>query len=294
MVGVELFRGVVPFVVVAQELSFRKAAKRLHVSPAAVSKAVKALEEDLDVVLLDRGPRTVSLTREGTLFFERCRLAVEAVVAGREAAEGARRSLEGEVSISVPFLAAPLLCSALTLLRSRHPRLWFRVLATDRYARLVEESVDLAVRMGVLEGKTLVARRLRTTKMITVAAPSYLSRAGTPRAPADLDGHACLTTVGPGNKPRPWRFSSGARVVAPALLTDHAPTVVDAALGGLGVAQVVDFMVDATLREGRLVQVLVDHVAPGPDVHAVCAPGRRATPRVREAFEALADVMAER
>lgn len=290
----DLFRGVVPFVAVAEERSFRKAAARLGVSPAAVSKAVQSLEAELALTLFERTSRAVTLTREGALFFERCQPAVHSVSAARAAVEAARREPEGELTVSVPFLVAPLLGPALALLRARHPRLWFRVLVTDRLTRLAEESVDVAVRVGPLEGASMVARRLRRTRLLTAASPAYLARAGTPRAVDDLDAHACLVTVGPSGKPRQWLFASGPRAVPAAMLTEHAPTVVDASVAGLGVVQALDFMVDEALRAGRLQQVLASEVAEGPDVHAVCAPGRRATSRVREAFEVLADVMGER
>jgi len=285
----DLFRGVVPFVVVAEERSFRKAAVRLGVSPAAVSKAVQTLEGELGVVLLARGTRAVALTREGEVFFERCRSAVAAVQGAREALDAERRLPQGELVISAPFIVAPLLAPALALLRSRYPKLTFRLLVTDRLSRLAEEAVDVAVRVGELADSSLVARRLRATRIVTVAAPEYLARRGTPQRADDLDAHDCLVALGPAGRAFPWLFASGPRAVSPTLVVDHGPTLVDAALVGLGVAQVLDFMVEAPLREGRLVAVLAGEVAAGPEVHAVCAPGRRASPRVRAAFAMLAD-----
>jgi DNA-binding transcriptional LysR family regulator len=284
----DLFRGVVPFVVVAEEQSFRKAAARLGVSPAAVSKAVATLEREVGLTLCVRGPRAVTLTREGEIFFESSRAAVTAVMGARALVEGARREPAGELLVSVPFVVAALVPPALSLLRARHPRLTFRLAVTDRLARLGEEPVDVAVRVGPLSDSALVARRLRGTKIVMVGAPAYLARAGTPHRPEDLDGHDCLVALAPSGKPHPWLFRSGAREVRPILSLDHAPSLVDALLAGLGVAQVLDFMVDDLVRVGRLVQILPEEVVEGPAIHAVCAPGRRATPRVRAAFEAFA------
>jgi LysR family transcriptional regulator for bpeEF and oprC len=285
----DLFRGVVPFVAVAEERSFRRAAERLGVSPAAVSKAVKTLEEELGHSLLARNSRAVVLTREGELLFERCRAAVAAVQGVREALEGARRLPEGELVVSVPFIMTQLLASALALLRVRYPRLTFRVLVTDRLSRLNEEAVDVAVRVGTLADSSLVARRIRRTRLLTVASPRYLARRGTPGHIEDLDGHDCLVGLAPQGRPYPWMFASGTRLVTPTLVAAHGPTLIDAALAGLGITQGFDFMVEGLVREGRLVTLLPDEVADGPDVHAVCAPGRRAAPRIRAAFEALVD-----
>jgi DNA-binding transcriptional LysR family regulator len=285
----ELFRGVVPFVAVVEEKSFRRAAARLGVSPAAVSKAVAALEEGLGHALLLRGPRAVTLTREGEAFFEGCRPAVTAVMGARAIVDGARREPEGQLVVSAPFAAAALVPPALAILRARHPRLSFRLVVTDRLARLGEEQVDVAVRVGPLADSALVARRLRGTRIALVAAPSYLARAGTPRRLADIDDHDTIVLVATSGKPYPWLFRSGAREVSPRVALDYAPALLDAALAGLGLAQAFDFMVDPLVRAGRLVQLFPDEVAEGPPIHAVCAPGRRATARVRAAFGAFAD-----
>ena len=288
-VAIDLFRGVVPFVAVAEERSFRKAAARLGVSTAAVSKAISSLEEELGAALLERNNRVVALTRQGEVFFERCRTAVASVQGARAAVLESRREPHGELTLSVPFVVMRLLLPALALLRSRYPALSFVVRASDHLSRLVEESVDVAVRVGSLADSSLVARRLRRTRFVTVASPAYLARRGTPSKPELLEGHDCLVFIAPGGKPRAWWFSTGHLPVPATVVLDHGPTLLDGALSGLGIAQVFDFMVDEPLRDGRLVELFAPLRADGPDVHAVCAPGRRATPNVKAAFHALAD-----
>jgi DNA-binding transcriptional LysR family regulator len=155
-------------------------------------------------------------------------------------------------------------------------------------ARLAEEPVDVAVRVGPLADSALVARRLRVVRIVTVASPAYLARAGTPRRPADLDAHDAVVAVAPSGKPYVWQFKSGAREPRPKVLVDQSPSVVEAAVAGLGVTQAFDYMVDSLVREGRLMALFAEEVVDGPPIHAVCAPGRRATPRVRAAFEAFA------
>jgi LysR family transcriptional regulator, regulator for bpeEF and oprC len=286
----EMFRGIVPFVAVAEEGSVRGAAVRLGVSPAAVSKAVAKLEAEVGLPLLARGGRRATLTREGEVFFGRCRPAVAAVEHARATLDEVRREPAGELVLSVPFVATALVAPVLATLRLRHPRLRFRLVVTDEQSRLAEEKVDVAVRIGALVDSSLVVRRLQGTRLQTVASPSYVARRGEVRQVEDLDAHECLVLIGPSGRPWPWVFASGMRpVVAPVMTTDHGPSLVDAALAGLGITQAFGFMVEPLVRAGRLVTLLADEVGTGPDVHAICSPGRRATPRVRAAFDAFAD-----
>lgn len=289
----DLFRGVVPFVAVAEAGSFRGAALRLKVSPAAVSKAVQVLERELGARLFERDSRRVVLTRAGAAFLQRCQPAVAAVTGARAVVDDARREPKGELVLSVPFVLAPLLMPALARLSGRYPALSFTVKVSDALSRLAEESVDVAVRVGALPDSSLVARRLMVTRLVTVASPTYLARAVELKTVAHLEHHACLVLMGPSGRPHPWLFSSGPRPVKAALLLDHGPSLVDAALAGLGVTQAFDFMVRPLLTEGRLVQVLPGLVAAGPEVHAVCAPGRKASAAVRAAFAVLSEAFAE-
>jgi DNA-binding transcriptional LysR family regulator len=191
-------------------------------------------------------------------------------------------------------VAGSLVAPALALLHTRYPQLTFRVLVTDRLSKLAEESVDVAVRIGPVTQSSLVARRLRRTQLITVAAPAYLARRNEPRHAAEIDRHDCVTLVAPNGRPYPFLFRRGSRPVPAALVIDHGPTLVDIVLAGFGITQLFDYMAEPLVRDGRLVALLTDDVADGPDVHAICAPGRRAAARVRAAFEAFADVFAPR
>lgn len=288
----ELFRGIIPFVAVAEERSFRKAAVRLGVSPAAVSKAVQTLEAAVGVQLFLRGARSVELTGEGRLYFERCQAAVAAVQGAREAIAPAQRVPEGEMVVSLPFVLTGLVARGLSLLRARYPRLTFRVTVTDRLSKLSEESVDVALRIGWLADSSLVSRKLRATQMYTVASPAYLARRGLPARLEDLESHDLVAGLAPSGRPYPWLFRGGPRPVKSVLDVDHGPMLLSVVEAGLGISQAFDFLAEEPLREGRLIRLFPDETADGPDVHAVCAPGRRATPRVRVAFRAFADTFA--
>ncbi|MBJ6765964.1 LysR family transcriptional regulator [Myxococcaceae bacterium JPH2] len=289
----DLFTGVLPFLHVAEELSFRKAAERLGVTTAAVSKAVLRLEEDLGVRLLERTSRQVVLTTEGLAFLERAREAVAQVRAGRDAVAKAQHAPRGPLTVSLPYILGPLILPPLARLQARHPQLTLHVRMSDRLSRLVEEQVDVAIRIGALEDSSLVARRLLTTRWMTLASPAYLARHGTPTHPGELVRHPCLKFIDPRGKVREWMFSltpgEAPQVVrtAAAMDVDHGPALLDLATAGAGVCQVLDFMSDARLRDGRLVEVLEAFSASGPPVHALCLSGRQSSPRVNALLTAL-------
>lgn len=285
--------GVLPFVRTAEEKSFSRAAADLGVTTAAVSKAVSRLEADLGVRLLDRSSRVVSLTRAGEVFLERCRPAVSSVLGAREAMQQAMAEPHGELAITLPFILAPFALPGLSRLAAQYPRLSFRFHLSDRLARLADEKLDVAVRLGDLEDSTLIGRVLRRTRWVTVGAPAYLAHSPAPRRPQDLSAHNCLRFVGPNGKPRDWAFKQGRRAVSLActgnLLIDHGTYLLGAAEGGMGLCQVLDFMVEAALAEGRLVEVLGAFRAPGPAVHALATPGRASSPNVRALMRFLVE-----
>jgi LysR family transcriptional regulator, regulator for bpeEF and oprC len=287
----DLFAGVLPFVRTAEELSFGRAAVSLGISTAAVSKAVRKLETELGVKLLDRSSRAVTLTREGELFLDRCRRAVVDVQAAREAMQGSRREPQGELVVTLPFIVAPIVLPQLTRIGAQYPRLSFRLHLSDRIARLTNESYDVAVRIGELDDSSLIARALRKTRWVTVAAPSYLARKRPPSSTADLAAHNCLRFVAPNGRPRNWSFGDGVVEVSGNLLIDHGTSLVAAAEAGMGVCQVLDFMVERHVRDGTLVELLADVPAPGPTIHAVATSGRARSANVKVFMQFLADAL---
>jgi LysR family transcriptional regulator, regulator for bpeEF and oprC len=282
-----LFRGVVPFVTVAEELSYRKAAERLGVSAAAVSKAVSLLEEELGVVLLQRTSRAVSLTTEGEAFLSRCQEAILALKGARQEASVARNAPQGKLVVSASPIVAPWVTHALQALSLRYPRLSFRLSITDRLARFAEEDVDVAVRVGELSDSSLGAKKLRQTRWVLVASPAYLGRCGAPTDEAELRAHHCLQFLSPNGRPRPWALLDEAIEIEGALLVDHGPTLLEAALSGFGVAQLLDFMVREHLAQGRLMPLLPSSSSEGPAIFALYSKGRQRNANVKVLLEAL-------
>jgi len=243
---IELFAGVVPFFHVAEQLSFRRAAERLGVSTAAVSKAVARLEERLGVKLLSRTSRAVALTPEGKLFLGRCREAVASVHAGHAQLTRARAQPRGDVHVSTSFILGPILVAALPELAVRYPDLIVHLELTDRVSGLLTEDVDVALRVGVRTSSSLVSRVLYRPRWATVASPDFLRRCGAPARPAELPRYNCLRFVVPRCHPVPWWFAE-ARDQAPTphevtgnLLVDQGELLLTAAIAGSGIAQLLD------------------------------------------------------
>lgn len=291
----DLFAGILPFVHVAEERSFRKAAERLGVSTAAVSKAVQRLEADLGVRLLERTSRQVALTPEGDSFLERAREAVAQVRSAREVAAQAQRAPRGPLTVTLPYILSPLMLPKLAKLQARHPAISLHVRMSDRFSRLVDENIDVALRIGELEDSSMVAQRLMSTRWVTLASPAYLARHGTPAHPDELERHQCMKFISPRGTAVEWMFrrkpGGPPEVVRTggAIDVDHGPALLDLVAAGAGICQAMDFMLDERARDGRLVEILTDSSVAGPPLHAVFAPGRQAVPRVRALLQLLVE-----
>src|SRR6266568_2756876 len=257
----DLFAGIMPFVATVEERSLTRAARLLGVTPSAVSRAIAKLESDLGIRLLNRTPRTVTLTPEGTLFYRECQAAVAGVRNAREAISTALESPRGVLRVSLPLALGELVVMpALPRLVSRHAGLSIEAILTDRFVDLVAENVDAVVRIGEPRSSGLKRHRLPPVGWSTVASPSYLAARGTPRRPEDLAQHNCLHFVLPNGTIQPWQFCTkrggAVRITTEGnLSSDHPGGLLQATLAGLGVLQAHSYMVSAAVAEGRLVEI---------------------------------------
>ena len=158
----------------------------------------------------------------------------------------------------------------------------------------------MALRIGELEDSSLVGQRLLRTRWVTLASPAYLARHGTPEHPDALVDHQCLKFILPRGTAREWVFRREPGGPTETVRTggtidvDHGPALLELAAAGAGLCQVLDFMLDDRVRDGRLVEVLASHAAEGPPVHALCVPGRQSVPRVRALLQLLVEELRPR
>jgi DNA-binding transcriptional LysR family regulator len=280
------FQAMTTFTRVVEQGSFAKAAERLSISISAVSRQIADLEQQLNVRLLNRTTRRLSLTETGQAYYERCVQLLadleeaEALASASSAAPRGTIKLACSINFGVRHVA-PAIADFL----ARFPQAKFDVALSDRTVDLIEEGYDLAIRIGNLGPSNLVARKLGSSRMLAVASPDYLARHGTPGAPEDLVRHNCLTYEYLPNRGQ-WSFrdAQGAERsvrVAGGLHANNGDLLVGAAAAGLGIAFEPDFMVGEALRAGRLVRVLEAYEAPEVGIHAVYPSRRHLSAKVR-------------
>jgi LysR family transcriptional regulator, regulator for bpeEF and oprC len=295
MPRMELFDGMVPFVTVAEAGSFREAARRLRVTASAISKAIAKLEHEVGVRLFQRSARSVTLTTDGERFLAGCRSAVDAASGARAQLADVGREPRGRLRVSLPPVLGGRIVSQLPQLLATHPAISLEVVMTDRFVQLVDENIDVAIRLGIPEDSTYIVRPLQQLALVTAAAPAYLVRFGTPRSPEQLAQHACIRFILPSGLAQPWSFVRDNQRFALAvdgnLAVDHGEGALAASLAGLGLVQAPDVMVSDRLASGELVEVLRDFRALGPQLSALCAPGRQRSPKVRTFIDFVASVV---
>ena len=281
------------FVRVVERGSFTLAADELELSRAAVSKYVSRLEERLGARLLHRTTRRLSLTEAGAALFEASRGALERI----EEAEGAVAQLQseprGRLRVSAPMSFGILhLGAAMSEFARLNPRVTLDVRLDDRFVNLVEEGVDVAVRIGALRDSSLVARKLTTSTSLACASPDYLARQGEPETPEDLAGHNCLiySYLSTANV---WRFTApdGREVpvaVNGTLRINNGIVLAEAAAAGQGIVLAPSFYVAPHLRDGRLRRILAAYRLPEVGIHAVYPQREHVPPKVRAFVDFLA------
>lgn len=277
------------FVAVAEARSFTEGARTARVSPTRASRAVAALEVELGVPLLRRTTRSVSLTGEGAAYLERARRALDELDAGARDARGEAQEPRGRLVVTAPVVFGRMhMLPVLNGLLRAHPRLDVELMLLDRVVRLVEEGIDVAVRIADLADSALHAVRLLEVRRMLVASPAYLAEHGAPAGVAALNDHALIGFDGlaAGGE---WRFGPDSRTavrIMPRLATNSVEAAIDAALAGLGIARALSYQVADHLAAGRLVALLPDAAPPPVPVHLLFAANRRRSPGVRALIDA--------
>jgi DNA-binding transcriptional LysR family regulator len=279
------------FVAVARSVSFARAAERLGLSRAMVSKHIQALETRLGTRLINRTTRQVNLTEAGRSF----QLRAERLLADLEEAEGqaARESEQprGTLRISAPVtFGVAHVAPALAAFLRAHQGLRADLSLNDRVVDVVEEGFDLAIRIGRLPDSMLIARRLAVARMVVIAAPSYLAARGRPSHPDDLVDHDCLTYAYAASRDE-WRFvgPQGHRAVSVqgSLRANSGEALREAACAGLGITLLPTFICGEDIRAGRVACVLDGWMPEELYVHAVHPSGRHVAAKVRRFVDFL-------
>ncbi len=273
------FEAMSGFLAVAEAGSFSAAARRLALPLATLSRRVADLERHLGVRLLQRSTRRLALTDSGRAYLESCRQILESLAEAERSAAGEYQAPRGLLTVTAPIVFGRLhLLPVAVAFLAAFPDVQLNLLLVDRTVSLLEEQVDLALRLGPLPDSGLVAQRLGAVPMVTVASPGYLKRRGTPKRPEDLKRHDCVSAATVGWS-KVWFYQQGKRAlsleVPTRLNTTTAEAAIDAALADAGLTQVRGYQVAEALAEGRLKRVLRAFEPPPAPVHLVQLGGRQ-------------------
>ncbi|MEH6626494.1 MAG: LysR family transcriptional regulator [Motiliproteus sp.] len=282
------------YVAVAETEGFASAARRLHMSPPAVTRAVAALEDKLGVKLLNRTTRYVRTTEAGKRYLEDALRILLEVEAADEAAAGINAIPRGHLVVTAPVLFGRMfVMPGIVDYLQQYPETSVEAVFLDRVVNMLEEGIDIGVRIGELPDSSMRAVRVGSVRLLVCASPEYLRRYGEPKTPEDLLQHSIIASQA-GNNAIDWRFESknGTRAqrIQPRLTVSTNDAAIAAATEGFGITRLLSYQVAPQLQSGELKIILEDYAPPPKPVHIVHREGHHASAKAR----AFIDLMVER
>ncbi|HEY6023280.1 MAG TPA: LysR family transcriptional regulator [Pseudolabrys sp.] len=289
---------------VAEAGSISAASRKLKVPLATISRKVSELEAHLKVRLLMRSNRHILLTEAGQSFVAASRRILQDVGDAEREASGENVMLKGELILSAPIaLGRFYLLPVVTEFLKDYPSIDVRMMLADRRMNLIEEHIDIGLRVGELDDFSLVAKKVGTVRRVVCASPAYLKRRGAPRTPEDLKEHDCITFENTLSS-QTWTFNLGKTErsfpIHSRLVVSTAEAATDAAVAGLGLTRMLDYQIATQRRAGALSMVLEPYRSPPKPVHLIYEAGRHlplkirtfldyAGPRLKKAIRAIAE-----
>ena len=291
--------GISEFVYVAEHESFTRAAKELGISTAQVSRQISALEKRLNIKLLYRTTRKVSLTEEGRVFYQHCRGVLDGLDAAEQAVSNLQAKPQGRIKLTAPVTyGEQQLLPLINDFMVQYSDIEVTAFLSNQKIDLIDGGYDLAIRIGKLSDSTMMAKKLSRRTNFVCAAPAYLEKYGTPHALSELSQHNCLL----GTRDY-WHFIDFKEIdseknadkeknlrVSGTVQYNSGHSLVDAALKGLGIVQLPDYYVQQYLASGELVSLLDNYREPEESIWAIYPHNRHLSPKIR----LLVDYLAER
>lgn len=281
------------FVAVGELESFAAASRRLAISPAAVTRAVTALEEQLGVKLLLRTTRSVRLTEAGGRYLEDTRHILASIVEANEAAASINAAPKGDLAVTAPILfGKAFVMPCIVRYLQQYPEVNVSAYFLDRVVNLVEEGMDVAVRIGQLPDSGLKALRVGQMRRLLCASPEYLARHSTPHHPSELHKHQII--AGGALSPHSdWRFGaiddSTLVRMKPRLTVTSNDAAIAAACAGLGIARLLSYQVADELADGRLQVILAEYEEASWPIHILHRESKYGSTKVRTFIDMLAE-----
>jgi len=272
------------FVAVAEEESFAGAARRLGMSPPAVTRAIAALEERLSVKLLNRTTRFVRTTDAGQRYLDDCRRIISEVDEADEATAGINAEPRGHLTITAPVLFGRMfITSGIVDYLQRYPSMDVSALFLDRVVNLLEEGVDIGIRIGELPDSSMKAIRVGSMRRVLCASPAYLAKHGTPQHPSELAQH-CIVTASSVSPMIEWKFGHDLQTsvrIKPRLTVTSNDSAIEAILQNFGITRLLSYQVAHYLASGQLKTVLSDYEPRALPIHVLHREGRYSSAKVR-------------
>ncbi|HSC69075.1 MAG TPA: LysR family transcriptional regulator [Cellvibrio sp.] len=285
------------FAMVVRHGSFSAASRALNLATSVLSSAVSQLEQELDVRLLNRTTRSLSLTEAGQLYHEKCVEMLAAAEVADELVAGGVGEIAGRLRISAASdTAQKIVFPALAPLARKHPKLLLDITVDDRIVDMTTQAIDLSIRSGWLRDSSLVARKLADLHEVLVAAPDYLRRFGVPDSPDSLREHR-IVGFSRFAEPTTLTFKNAAGdsarvMIKPSAMTDNVAMLRDFVVQGFGLSRMPSYMVQRELASGELALLLPDWALPGAGIYAVTLKRALQPPKVSAAIEAISKYLA--
>lgn len=287
------------FVTAVDEGSLAAAARRLGYSPAAVTRAIASLEDRLGAQLLHRTTRALRLTSLGETYLTTCRQVLDELQRAERGAAADQDTPRGLLTLTAPVLFGRLrVRPVLDRFLDANPAVQARLVLLDRVVNLIDEGIDVAVRLAHLPDSSQVATQLGEVRRVLCASPAYLERHGVPQTPSELSSHACILSNEAAAEP--WSFAheaAGRRralqmaVIHPRLIVNAAAAAIDSVLDGHGITRVMSYQVAADVVAGRLVLLLTAYEPPPIPVHFVMQADRSMTAKLRAFIDFAAPLL---
>ena len=285
------------FIRVVESGSFKKAAETMRVLPSTVTRTIKELESHLNIRLLNRTTRALSITDAGLRYYDSCRAILREVQVAEEATGLDSGMLRGKIRISAtPSFAKGFLIPKLPRFAERYPGINLDFDLTDVTIDVIQRGVDCAIRAGALQSSRLIARRLGTFHWYVCGSPDYFERYGEPHSIESLREHSAIGYIhSQTGRPVSWAFRQGTEVISISMAqhvsVNDTDAYVEAAVAGLGLIRVASYMVRQQLADGRLLRVLSDIEAPLEPVSILYPHSRHLSPTVRAFIDWCIDVV---
>ncbi|MBE7214336.1 LysR family transcriptional regulator [Shewanella benthica] len=285
------------FIAVAEEQGFAAAARRLNMSPPAVTRAIAALEEQLNVKLLNRTTRYVRATDVGLRYLDDARRILAELKAADEAVTGINAEPQGHLAVTAPVMFGSLfVMPTLVKYLQQHPKMEVSAIFLDRVVNMLEEGIDVGVRIGQLPDSSMRARRVGSVRLVLCASPQYIQEHGIPLHPDELDQHTIIASKA-GNNGLDWRFPDGKTIksvkVKPRLTVTTNDAAISSAASGLGITRLLSYQIAPQLASGELKILLEDYEPESRPVHIIHREGPNGSAKVRSLVDLLAEQLSQ-